>query len=300
MNRLNFLDPTAGPAGLEVGRAVILPAPFERSTSYGHGTALGPGAIIEASQQVEEYDPLLKLETTALGIHTADAVEDDRSRPAGDYLARLEAAVESFLALGKLTAVLGGEHSLSLAPWRAHQKRHPGAGILQLDAHADLRDSYEDDPYSHASVMRRILETDPAAAVAVGIRSLCAEEAEIYARGEVLLIDARTVATTGDWIERAVAALPEEVYITIDVDALDPSVVPSTGTPEPGGLGWYQMLALLDAVTARRRVIGFDLVELAPISNMTYPDFTCAKLVYHLIGLALTRSNAAGNASRRG
>ncbi|MCE5269809.1 agmatinase [bacterium] len=296
MERLNFLNPTAGPTGLDACRAVILPAPFERSTSYGHGAALGPAAIIEASQQVEEYDPLLGIETTAFGIHTAAAVDDDPALPAEKYLERLEQAVESYLERGKLVATLGGEHSLSLAPWRAHQRRHPGAGILQLDAHADLRDSYEGDPYSHASVMRRILETGPAAAVAVGIRSLCREEAELYAAGRVLLLDARTVAMSADWIERAVAALPGEVYLTIDVDALDPAVAPSTGTPEPGGLSWYQMLALLDAVTARKRVIGFDLVELAPNTGVQYPDFTCAKLVYHLIGLVLTRTPAAGRA----
>lgn len=289
MSELNFLNPTAGPVDLESSAAVVLPAPFERSTSYGRGASLGPAAIIEASAQVEEYDPVLGGETTRLGIHTAPALEDDPSRSAGSYLERLEKAVEAYLERGKLVAVLGGEHTISLAPWRAHRRRHPAAGILQLDAHADLRDSYEDDRYSHASVMRRILETDPAAAVAVGIRSLCREEAELYRSGRVTLVDYREVASSPNWIERTVSALPEEVYLTIDVDAFDPSVVPSTGTPEPGGLGWHQMLALLDVLSRRRTIIGFDLVELAPVRGVTYPDFTCAKLVYHLIGLALER-----------
>ena len=289
MSDVNFLNPTAGPVDLQSSAAIILPAPFERSTSYGQGAANGPAAIIAASTQVEEYDPLLGGETTRFGIHTAPAVEDDPARPALEYLERLERAVGEYLEREKLVAVLGGEHTISVAPWRAHQRKHPFAGILQLDAHADLRDSYEDDRYSHASVMRRVLETSPAATVAVGIRSLCPEEAQLYRSGRVTLVDAREVASSSKWIEKAISTLPEEVYLTIDVDAFDPAVVPSTGTPEPGGLSWFQMLDLLDNLTRRRRVIGFDLVELAPVEGLSYPDFTCAKLVYHLLGLVLER-----------
>jgi agmatinase len=289
MSRFEFLAPQAGPTDLQSSRVVILPAPFERSTSYVRGAAGGPEAILAASCQVEEYDPRLGRLTTREGIHTADPVADDTTLPAEEYLGRLRRAVRGYLDLGKLVVTLGGEHTCSLAPWQAHQEHYPGLGILQLDAHADLRESYEGDRFSHASVMRRILETRPTAAVAVGIRSMCDEEAALYAGGAVTLVDAATVAADSAWIERAIAPLPEQVYVTLDVDAFDPSIIPATGTPEPGGLSWYQMLALLDRLTRTRRVVGFDLVELAPIDGLVYPDFTCAKLVYFFLGMILAR-----------
>ncbi|HUU28336.1 MAG TPA: agmatinase [archaeon] len=281
------MAPESGPTDLSSSKAVILPAPFERSTSYAQGTKEGPRAIIAASCQVEEYDLRLGKETTRAGIHTARAVEDDPALSPEDYLDLLQGEVGRYLDQGKLVVTLGGEHTISIAPWRAHQKCFPSLGILQLDAHADLRESYEGNPYSHASVMRRILESGPYAAVAVGIRSLCPEEAKLYAKGEVALVDAETIAQSPSWIDRALDPLPENVYLTIDADVFDPSVVPAVGTPEPGGLTWRQMLDLLDCLTRNRRVVGFDLVELSPVKGLFFPDFTCARLVYHLLGMIL-------------
>ena len=291
MNSGIFLEPKEGPTSLEASRIVILPAPYERSTSYGRGTANGPGAIIQASHQVEEYDQRLKKESSRAGIHTALPVKDDPSLEPEGYLKLLQKEASRYLDLGKYVVALGGEHTISLALWRAHQERFPNLGILQLDAHADLRESYQGTPYSHASVMRRIIECRPRAAVAVGIRSLVAEEAAIYEKGDVILVNAETVVRDQYWIAKALAPLPENVYLTIDADSFDPSVVPAVGTPEPGGLNWYQMIELLDRLTKARRVVGFDLVELSPDKNLFYADYACAKLVYLLIGMVLERNS---------
>ncbi len=283
----NFLAPESGPTDLESSRVVVLPAPFERSTSYGGGTRLGPQAIITASTQVEEYDQRLDGMTVAHGIHTAPPVEDDPALPAEEYLQRLQRTCAHYLEMGKLVVTLGGEHTLALATFRAHRERWPGLGVLQLDAHADLRDSYEGNPFSHASVMRRILEERPAAVSAVGIRSMCPEEAEFYRRREVHLVGNECAARDGSWVQRALAPLPEQVYLTIDVDVLDPSVMPATGTPEPGGLSWFQLLELLERLTRRHQVVGFDLVELSPVPGLHHAEFTCARLAYHLLGMIL-------------
>ena len=284
-----FLDPQTARNDISASRVVVLPAPFERTTSYIKGTAKAPEAIINASHQVEYYDPVRDLDNIARSIHTTVPLKDQPDLSSDGYLSRLKKKVSRYLEMEKLVVVLGGEHTISLACWQAHQERFPKLGLLQLDAHADLRDIYEGSRYSHASVMRRILETEPYSITAVGIRSLCQEDDEIYRQGKVVLFKARELAHGDSWIERVVDSVPENVYLTIDVDVFDPAVLPAVGTPEPGGLFWWQMIELLECLTARRRVIGFDLVELCPKDNMVHADYCCAKLVYLLICMILGR-----------
>jgi len=285
-----FLDPRTTKTDISVSRVVVLPAPFERTTSFLKGTSKAPEAILSASHQVELYDPVSKSETIAQVIHTASPLDNFSELPTTGYLDCLRKETLRYLKMNKLVVVIGGEHTISLASWQAYQQRFPKLGLLQLDAHADLRNSYEGNRYSHASVMRRILETKPYLVTAVGIRSFCQEEAEIYEKGSVTLFEGRELVNGNSWIDRVIDTLPEHVYITIDVDVFDPSVVPAVGTPEPGGLLWWQMIEFLERLTASRRVVGFDLVELCPSDILAYADFSCAKLIYLLICMILYRS----------
>ena len=204
---------------------------------------------------------------------------------------RIEEVTAHLLDAGKFIVTLGGDHSTSIGVVRAFAKRHPGMSVLQVDAHADLREEYEGTPLSSATIMRRVLDVCPRTAQ-VGIRSMSEPEAQLVEERKLPMwlasvIHAQTRQGRDEWIEQVVAALADEVYVTIDVDAFDPSLVPGTGTPEPGGLGWYEMIDLLAAVTARRRVIGFDVVELSPLVEGHVSPVVAAKLVYKLIGMAV-------------
>ncbi len=269
-------------------RYSILQAPFDLTTSYVSGAAGGPAAIIEASAHMELYDEELDSEPYRAGIETLgpiEAAENAEAMVEAVYGAALEV-----LDRGSMPVLLGGEHSVTLGMVRALKARHPNLSVLQLDAHADLRDTYEGNPYNHASVARRITELAPL--VQVGVRSLSAQEAEFLKSAsrkggaasvvthyapEVLGAD---VAALG---ARIAAELTDPVFVTIDIDVFDPSVMPSTGTPEPGGLGWYDVTALLKAVAAAKRIVGFDLVELAPQKGNVAPDFMAARLVYKMM-----------------
>jgi agmatinase len=265
---------------METARATILPAGYEATTSYGVGTKDGPDAILRASRSLELYDDELDWEPCEVGIATAPAWEFDRSTPERP-IEQVEALVAGALAAEKFPILLGGEHSITLGAVRAVQQRHPSVGVLQLDAHADLRDVYEGTPFSHACVMRRVTERAPV--VAVGIRSMSAEEARCRPAHAYRRFKAEEALRSADVIDAVVDALPSEVYVTVDLDALDPSVMPAVGTPEPGGLGWYDLLRLLRAVFQARRVVAADVVELAPVPGLNAPDFLAAKLVYKLI-----------------
>jgi agmatinase len=222
--------------------------------------------------------------TYRCGIATLDEVEPTALGPEA-MAARVEQAVAWVLDRGKLPAVLGGEHSITLGAVRAALRRHPGLSVLQLDAHADMRDRYLDSPHSHACVMRRIREIAPA--VSVGIRSMSEEEAEHLRRHPAPIWSPRRFRALKGDVAPIVDALGDEVFVTFDLDALDPSVLPATGTPEPGGLDWYEAVDLLQAVARKRRIVGFDVVELAPLPGNVASDFLAARLVYRLIGLAL-------------
>jgi agmatinase len=277
-------------AALERARVVVQPAPYDFSTTYQGGTRWGPRAILAASQNMELWDEELGAATYRAGIHTLPELEPTALGPEA-MAQRVEQAVGWILDRGKLPAMLGGEHSLTAGAVRAAAARFRGLSVLQLDAHADMRDRYLDSPYSHACVMRRVRERVPAASV--GIRSMSEEEAKVLEREPAPLWSARAFrALQGRW-EPILNALTDEVYVTFDLDALDPGVLPATGTPEPGGLDWYEAVDLLAAVARRHRIVGFDIVELAPIAGQVASDFLAARLAYRLMGLALASVSSA-------
>ena len=284
----NFLGLPESDTDLKRARAVILPVPYERTTSYMSGTARGPEAIIEASRYVELYDEELEAEPHRVGVHTARPLDLTRL-DAVESLARIEEAVRGYLEQGKWVCMLGGEHTITTGGVRAVLKRHPALTVVQLDAHADLRDEYEGSPYSHACVMRRVHDLCPTAAI--GIRALSREEAEFARRQKKRILYAHQMGP--DWPERALEGIGGEVYLTFDVDFLDPSIIPATGTPEPGGGTYEATLRFLRGLTRKARVVAMDLVELSPLRGMHAPNFVTARLLYKILGYCL-----AGEISR--
>ncbi|MDD5555738.1 MAG: agmatinase [bacterium] len=278
----NFCGLPERSSSWRTARAVVIPVPYDLTSTYVAGSRNGPAAIIAASTHMETYDEELGVETFRIGIHTQDPLETEASTPAR-MIAAVESAVGGVAAAGKLPVVLGGEHSVTAGALRALKKRHRRLSVLQFDAHADLRDSYQGTPFSHACAGRRALEAGTL--VQVGIRSLSAEEARFRrgAAGLRTFFAADLVARRTDPRE-IVACLGDPVYITVDLDVFDPSVVPATGTPEPGGLGWYDVIGILREACAARRVVGFDVVELCPMPPGVASDFLAAKLVYRLLG----------------
>lgn len=277
--------------------AVIVPVPYESSVSYQGGTRRGPAAILEASRYLELYDQELDAEPAELGVATLPALHLSVAGPEA-AVGELRRACDRLLdAAGpRLLILLGGEHSLSSAPILAHAARLPAGrrlSVLQFDAHSDLRLEYEGSPFSHASVMARVL--DEVDLVSVGIRALTGEErALIRARPNLTTIFADEMWQDDAWIERALHALGDDVYVTFDVDYFDPALVPATGTPEPGGPDWYRTLALLRRVFTEKNVVGVDVVELAPLPGNAAPDFLVAKFVYKLIGYHWLARRARG------
>ena len=275
-------------AALDKARAVVLPVPYDGTTTYQGGTRLGPGAILAASRNMELWDEEVGAVYRS-GIHTLAELEPAASGPEA-MVTRVEQAVGWILDQGKLPAVLGGEHSITAGAVRAAAKRHRGLSVLQIDAHGDMRDEYLGTPHSHACVMRRVREIVPAASV--GIRSLSEEEAGYLASHPQPIWSVRQFRALGGRFEPILEALTDQVFITFDLDGLDPSLLPATGTPEPGGLDWYEAVDLLRAVSERARIVGFDVVELSPLAGHVASDFLAARLAYRLIGLALARSGA--------
>jgi agmatinase len=265
----------------------ILPVPFERTTSYGAGTADGPRAFLEASRYVELYDETLAREPYLGGIETLPAVHAE-ARVLEDALAEIRGAATAAYAGDSFVVAVGGEHSITPPLVDAARRRYGDLGVVQFDAHADLRESYEGSPHSHACAMRRVLDLE-LPTLQVGIRSLSVEEAELARARSLDILWAHRMLTAGDggraMLEAALARLPERLYVTFDVDYLDPSLVPTTGTPEPGGGDWYGTLRLLETVFRTKTVVAMDVVELAPIAGAPAPDFLIAKLVYRCLGL---------------
>lgn len=265
-------------------RAVILPAPFERSTSYLQGTATGPQAIIDASYNVELYDIELKAEPYRQGIHTMPALQFFEHESVAAALKRIETAVTAILDDHKLPVVLGGEHTISYPIFLALQQRFADLSVLHLDAHSDLRDQYLGDRYSHACVIRRIREHTPQV-ISLGIRSVSQEEAEyMHAEHPIIYFD-HDLQRQGLPVLSIVEQLTDHVFITFDLDAANPTEMPAVGTPEPGGLTWYQFLELFEALFARKTVVGIDMVELKPDGVNFHADFWAAKMLYKMIGL---------------
>jgi agmatinase len=273
------LDPAS--SALENARVVIVPVPYDRTASYMKGTADGPRAIVEASGYMELYDDELDAEPHTVGIHTAPPVSGNDDPPEV-MVEMVRKAVAGHLQRGTMPVVLGGEHSVSIGAIQAYQARYPRMSIVQLDAHGDLRDVYEGSKYSHACVMRRFAGTLPT--LQVGIRSISTEERDFIRAKRLPIVYARDFVERPEAALREVDRLSDEIYLTIDVDYFDPAIMPATGTPEPGGPGWYPTLAFLRELCRRKTLVGFDVNELRPLGDDVAPDFLAAKLVYKMIG----------------
>jgi agmatinase len=270
--------PAVAPAA---ARFHVLPVPYEKTVSYGGGTASGPGAILHASGQLERWDGAS--DPGAEGIYTWPEV--DCRGPAEQVIDAIAAAVAQILALGRMPVVLGGEHTVTWGVIKGYlQAGQKDFGVVQIDAHADLRDAYEGDRYSHASVMRRVVEAG-VPLFQLGNRAYCEEERDARRQYGVRALDAAELVPKNiDHVELP-KDFPPNVFFTLDVDGIDPSVLPATGTPVPGGLGWYQSLGLFESVARQRRIVGFDVMEFAPIPNFHAFDFAAALLTYKLMGI---------------
>lgn len=266
---------------LQTSRAVVLPVPYEGTTSYGMGTKEGPNAILMASRQVELYDEELDACPYEVGIASAQEVFPSRASYEAP-IHQVQEAMAELLEAGKFPIMLGGEHSITLGAVLAAKEQYPDLGVFHIDAHADLREDYEDTPSSHACVMRRVAEQH-IPLVQVGIRNISFEEMEYWKKEKPSQILWGYQQDQWD-IEAAIESLPKNIYLSIDLDGIDPSEMPAVGTPEPGGIRWYQLLAILRALFKKRNVVASDIVELAPIPGLIYPDFLTAKLLYKLIG----------------
>jgi len=266
-------------SSFDASRILVWPVSYEGTVSYGTGTAEGAMAIVDASRNMELYEEETDAEVYKLGIHTLPEFEprEDPEKMMSDLYHRTKELLDS----DKFVCMLGGEHSVSAPVIKAHAEKFHNLSVLQIDAHADLRDTYDGTPHSHASIMARVVKDLRIPSVQVGIRSISADEARLIATGiPTKIYWARDVAGKTDWIDEAIDNLTENVYLTIDIDGLDPSLVPTTGTPEPGGLGWYETLELIRKLAERKRIVGMDLVEYSYFETYDSPAFLCSKLVY--------------------
>lgn len=292
----NFLGLSPEYSDWAGSQALILPIPYEASTSYGSGTKAGPHAILEASAQIELYDAEFGCEPALRwGIHTLPALATDAGNAQG-AIDQIDAVVGELVSTGKLLGILGGEHTISGGTARALRRVLGPIVTVQMDAHADLRDTYEGTRYSHACAARRMLEAGPV--VQMGIRSLDISEAEFLAghAEDVLSVSADEMHRSSDYKQRVIDRITgRNVFLTLDVDALDPSVMPATGTPEPGGLSWHQMLDTIRLVASHSCVVAFDCVELSPIAGLHAPNFAAAKLVYKTLSIVLQARALAGS-----
>ncbi len=271
-------DETVDPA------VTLIPVSYDATTSYRTGSRDGPRAIIRASRELEDYDLELDRDISGVGIHTAPELEPFAGGPEG-MTDRVDRAVSGTLAGGSTVGLLGGEHSITVGAVRAFARRHADLSVLYLDAHADLRNEYQGSPWSHACVARRVLEVCPL--VEVGVRSLSEPERRFIDQEGLPVYFWRDETTEVDDILAEVAdRLSDTVYVSIDLDVLDPSIMAAVGTPEPGGMSWHAATTLLRYVAERRRIVGFDIVELSPDEGPEACAFTAAKLAYKLIGYA--------------
>jgi agmatinase len=259
---------------------IILPVPVDRTTSYVGGTRNGPHEILQASSHMELWDEELKVDVHGVGIFTLPEME----LPFGEMellIEEIERVAYEIIGRDKFLVTLGGEHSITPPLVSAAARKYAGLSVLQIDAHADMRDAYMGTAHNHACAMRRSLEH--ARLTQVGIRSLSTEEAEILPRLDTTIFYDVDMRRNPRWIDAVVDSLADDVYLTIDVDAMDPAIMPATGTPEPGGLSWSEITALVRATAERRRVVAADVVELSPIPGMVAPNFLTAKLIYKLL-----------------
>ena len=289
----NFLALPEDQCRLETSRVVVVPVPYDSTTSFRAGAREGPLAIIEASRQLEDYDPELDADVAEVGIHTAPFLDPHMDGP--QHMAqRVRRALDPYLRGGKLVGLLGGEHSLAIGAVTALADIHPvsggsdGLSVLYLDAHGDLRDEYMGTRWGHASVARRLSEICPV--VQLGVRCLSQEEMAFIREGGVHTTFWPPVPGTSpdpsQYFSDIIGRLSHRVYVSVDLDVLDPSLMPAVGTPEPGGMDWHQVTSLLRAVAESRRIVGFDVTELRPGEGSTASSYIAAKLVYKLIAYA--------------
>ncbi len=266
-------------SAFDSSRVLVLPVSYEGTVSFGTGTGAGAMAIVDASRNMELYEEETDAEVYKIGIHTLGEFAPRETPEA--MMNDLYEHSKELLKSDKFLCMLGGEHSVSAPVIRAHAEKYHNLSILQIDAHADLRDEYDGTPHSHASIMARVVKDLKLPSVQVGIRSISADEARAIDAGlPTKIFWARDIVGKTNWIDEAVDSLTDNVYLTIDIDGLDPSIMPTTGTPEPGGLGWYETLKLIRKLAKKRRVVGMDLVEYSYFENQDAPAFLCAKLVY--------------------
>jgi len=284
----NFLGLDVEYPSYEDAKVVILPVAYEGTATYGKGASKGPRAIIEASKQVELYDREIGKNVCDIGIYTLGKVGIEETPE--KMVENVYSSVKKEIDNNKFVVVLGGEHSITTGAVKAFKEKFSSLSVLQIDAHSDLRDEYEGSKFNHACVMRRIFDMK-IPFVQIAIRSFCDEEAELIKKNDLKPFYAEDIYKNDKWMNDAVDMLSENVFITIDLDGLDPSIMPATGTPEPGGLYWYHILRLLKKVAKSKNIVGFDIVELAPISGLSFPDFLAAKLTYKLIGYSLVKQN---------
>ena len=266
-------------SSFDAARILVWPVSYEGTVSYGVGTGGGAMAIVEASRNMELFEEDTSAEVYKLGIHTLDEFIPLETPDA--MMDALYHRTRELLDTGKFVCMLGGEHSVSAPVIKAHAEKFHDLSVLQIDAHADLRDTYDGTPHSHASIMARVVKDLRIPSVQVGIRSISADEAASLGTGlPTKIFWAKDIVGKTNWIDSAVDSLTQNFYLTIDIDGLYPSIVPTTGTPEPGGLGWYETLALIETLARKRRIVGMDLVEFSKTDNSDAPAFLCSKLIY--------------------
>jgi agmatinase len=290
----NFLAIESAYSNLEKSSVAIVSAPYEHTVSYGGGAGKGPKAILDASAYVEFYDDEFNRELCFdIGIATIKPITFGKSVHE-KALNIIEKQVEELLEKGKFVVTLGGEHTISTAPIKAHFKKYPKMSVLHFDAHSDLRDTYEGTPYSHACFMSRVCEfMKPKSITQVGIRAQCKEEAEFIKKKGVNTFYASAIRRGlhgKNWQKSVIDSLSKDVYVTFDVDYFDPSIMPSTGTPEPDGFLYSETLDVFrELIKSGRRIIGFDIVELAPEKKVNHPDLTTARLLYKMLNYAFSK-----------
>lgn len=278
----NYFDLPPSLSDYKNAKAVIVPAPYDQTASYVKGTSKGPVAILEASRQVELYDEELGFEPCEVGISSLPILPIEKLGLT-KALPKVEEAIDKVLSDGKLPVLIGGEHSLTPPAVASVARHHPNLTVVQLDAHADLREEYDGSKWSHACAMARVREVCPA--VQIGIRNLSKEEAVKVAKEKLPVFFAHKIKGDDKWMDEAIAQIKtDDVYLTFDVDAFDSSLLPDTGTPEPGGLDWYEVTRFIRLLSQKQNIVGMDFMELAPQDGHHASDFLVAKLIYKCLG----------------
>jgi len=272
----------------EKAKVVVLPVPYGKTVSFKQGTENGPRAILDASCGLELFDEEIGKDTYRIGINTAEELKAQMFPPE-EMTAQVEERVSAFVKDDKFPVILGGEHTVTIGAVKALLKTHKNMSVFSLDAHHDLRDTYKDSRFSHACVNRRISEI--CSTVIAGTRSLSKEEKNFLPNPNVAVFNVYDIQDIPNWKEKIRDLLAENVYISIDLDVFDPSIMPSVGTPEPGGVGWYEVLDLIRYIIQYKNIVGMDVVELCPIKDMVAPDFLAAKLIYRILGYNFLLNN---------